>query len=174
MVINGSYRKNGTTTRCLQARTNKILEMENIVWLKEMWIPDDFRGCLHCQTCDKKCYYFNDEFIQFIQAIRESSHILIGTPVYLDFPSPKLLALLSRLTCMAESTNRKFFKGKKVYLHANGYVSETKTTIGILMRACEMLGFDILGRSTSEYIEKWNDKKVRGGITQEEACFLED
>ena len=175
LVINSSYRKSGATTKCLNSRAKKIMEIEGITVCKSRAIPDDLVGCRHCGKCLPRCAFAADDgFHLLLGELEKATHVLIGTPVYLDFPSPKLLAFLSRLTCMAESTERKFFAGKKVYLHANGYVSGTKAAIGVLLNACEMLGFDIPGRSTSEYIEKWSDKKVRGGMNQREACFIEE
>jgi multimeric flavodoxin WrbA len=40
--------------------------------------------------------------------------VLIGTPVYNDMPTPKIMAFLSRLSFIAERKNREFLKGKKV------------------------------------------------------------
>ena len=60
-----------------------------------------------------------------------------------------------------------------MHLLATGFCSGTKTCIHTMMGACEMLGFTIKGRSTREYIVKWSDKKLRGGMTREDAIFIE-
>lgn len=41
-----------------------------------------------------------------------------------------------------------------------------------MMGACEMLGFTIEGRSTREYIYKWDDIKVRGGMHRDDTIIL--
>jgi multimeric flavodoxin WrbA len=173
VVVNGSYRREGVTTRCLEAVSGKLAEKHklNIVWFH---LDDDLRACVHCDPgeCILGCKY-EDQFQEIYQAIDLAERVLIGSPVYLDFPTPKVLALLSRLNSCAENTQRRFFEGKIVHLHANGYVSGTKSVIKSLMSACEMLGFTIEGRNTTEYIEKWDDKKIRGGMRQEDACYLD-
>lgn len=120
--------------------------------------------CINCLRCKPECFYKDDDFNRILQFIKISEHIILGTPVYLDTPTPQVLSLLHRLNCMAENTNRKFFESKKIYLVATAYCSGTKSAISIMMRSCEMLGFTILGRSTREYIQLWEDKKVRGGM----------
>ena len=181
LIVNGSYRENGTTAKCLKARAAKVMEREGIseepAWLG---LPDGLRACSNCGLCRKsrKCPLLatdgNFNFQGALEQVLESSHLLIGSPVYLDFPSPKLLAFLSRLSGVSETSGRRAFSGKKAFLHANGYVSGTKTVIGTLMRACEMLGFDIPGRSTSEYIEAWADLKIRGGFSGEASWLTGD
>ena len=42
-----------------------------------------------------------------------------------------------------------------------------------MMGACEMLGFTIPGRSTREYIVKWSDLKLRGGMSRDDAIFID-
>jgi len=175
VVINGSYRDNGTTKKCLESVAERIRRkhrMGEVVWVS---IPSNFRGCINCGLgkCVAGCR-IADDFQGIVDKLRGASRVLIGTPVYLDFPSPKLLALLSRLNCMAEPTQRKFFRGMKVHLHANGYCSGTKAAVGVLMNACEMLGFTIEGRSTTEYIEIWHDHKIRGGMPQDPRCLVKD
>lgn len=162
LVINGSYRKKGTTHKCLVALAKSNLfgqVIPDYLFLPEM------KGCQNCGPgkCVVGCRY-KDEFQKIAEKFARADIILIGTPVYLDFPTPKLLAFLSRMNCYAENTGRKFFADKIVHLHANGYCSGTKAAIGTLMHACEMLGMTIPGRSTTEYIEIWRDKKIRGGM----------
>ena len=42
-----------------------------------------------------------------------------------------------------------------------------------MMGACEMLGFTIKGRSSREYIVKWSDTKLRGGLSRNDALWLD-
>jgi len=175
VVINGSYHRNGVTTKCLSKVSEKICDKFELTPIN-FFLDDYIRACVGCKSSDKiDCEMwcrFHDQFQDIAHAIEKADRILIGTPVYLDFPTPKLLAFMSRLNCMAENTNREFFRGKCVHIHANGYVSGTKAAIRVLISACEMLGFNVEGRCTTEYIEKWSDTKIRGGMTQEDACFL--
>jgi multimeric flavodoxin WrbA len=102
--------------------------------------------------------------MDIIEKIKRYPKILIGSPVYCDFPSPKLLAFLSRLAVLSEGMKRKPFKNKWIYIHTNGFCSGTKSAAKIIMDACEMIGFKHKGRCISEYIELWKDNKIRGGF----------
>lgn len=97
---------------------------------------------------------------------------MLGSPVYLDMPTPQMVAFLTRLNCKAENTNREFFRDKKAYLVATSFCSGTKTVLHTMMGACEMLGFTIEGRSTREYITLWQDDKLRGGMTRADAIYV--
>ncbi|HBM45988.1 MAG: Multimeric flavodoxin WrbA family protein [Parcubacteria group bacterium GW2011_GWF2_38_76] len=173
VVINGSYRKDGITAKCLEAVSKKIAKQHNMA-IVNFFIDDNIKACNNCGpgNCVIGCH-FSDQLQLIANEIKKADRVLIGSPVYLDFPTPKLLSFLSRLNCYAESTNREFFRDKRIHIHANGYCSGTKAVIGILMRACEMLGFTIEGRSTTEYIEIWKDKKIRGGMNSKDICLLE-
>lgn len=168
VVVNGSYHKKGLTTECLRTRTLALMEelcitQRNVIYF---FLDDNIRACVDCGPgkCVKGCRY-KDQFQEIVAALEDAAAVLIGSPVYLDMPTAKVTAFLSRLNCYAEPTKREFFRGKKVYLHANGYCSGTKKVISSMMGACEMLGFIIPGRSTSEYMLLWKDKKIRGGVT---------
>jgi len=176
LVINGSYKFNGNTYRALMAEQKSLCEQYEIDSASYVFIPNDLTGCLNCSVptrvhpgcCIKDTFkYLADEVIL-------ADRILIGSPVYLDFPSPKLLAFLSRLTSYCEGDNREVFRDKKVYLVATGLCSGTKTVIHTLMGALEMLGFTIEGRSTKEYITLWKDKKIRGGFPPHNQVFMEE
>lgn len=176
LVINGSYRHNGNTYKALLAEETSIREQHSITERCYIFLPDDLKACLNCSG-DKRIHpgcVIKDQFKYFVEEILTSDRILIGSPVYLDFPSPKLLAFLSRLTSYCEAENRTIFKDKKVHLLATGLCSGTKTVIHTLMGAVEMLGFTIEGRSTKEYISLWKDKKIRGGFPPHNQVFLED
>lgn len=173
LVINGSYRKEGVTTKCLEAIYNKLAKKHDLT-IEYVFLDNTISACISCGVgnCQIGCR-ISDQFQEIAKAIERAERVLIGSPVYLDFPTPKLLSLLSRLNCYAEATNREFFRDKRIHIHANGYCSGTKAVIGTLMNACEMLGFTIEGRSTTEYVEIWKDKKIRGGMDPSDACFLE-
>lgn len=103
----------------------------------------------------------------------DCTDVLLGSPVYLDMPTPQTAAFLTRLNCMAENTDRTFFEGKNIHLLSTAYCSGTKTCIHTMMGACEMLGFTVPGRSTREYICKWDDKKIRGGMHRDDVIWFE-
>lgn len=173
VVINGSYRKNGFTKKCLDSEMKRLKIKYDINEIKYFFIDDNMVGCMNHSNCQKGCI-IKDQFQEISKEIENADRVLIGSPVYLDFPAPKLLAFLSRLTCYSESTNREFFRDKKINIISTGYCSGTKTVIHTLMGACEMLGFTIEGRSTKEYIQLWKDKKIRGGMTKEDVSYIKE
>jgi len=172
LIINGSYREEGNTYRALMAESNRIVDKYGIEDDTYYFLPE-MVACQNCGGCQKtaKCV-IKDDLNGVLSIVERSDRILIGSPVYLDFPSPKLLAFLSRCICKAEPTQREFFRGKKVHLLATAYCSGTKTVIHSLMGACEMLGFDIEGRSSKEYVTLWKDLKIRGGMTPQDSAFM--
>lgn len=173
LVINGSYRREGNTYRCLVKESQRLCA-EHGLEAKHVYLQDDLVACRNCgpNRCGIGCHFI-DQFQLILEELKDAEYVLFGSPVYLDFPSPKLLALLSRLNCMAESTEREFFQGKKAFFLATAYCSGTKAVIHTLMAACEMLGFTIEGRSSKEWVEIWKDKKIRGGMRPGDSCYLD-
>lgn len=43
------------------------------------------------------------------EKLEDTDFVILGSPVYLDMPTPQMVAFLIRLNCKAESTGRKFF-----------------------------------------------------------------
>jgi multimeric flavodoxin WrbA len=166
LVVNGSPHTNGNTAKALTAVAEALAVNYDYTRLPLQQLPQDFRGCRDCGpgNCVPHCRFFDDVSLQALLGyLEDADAMLLGSPVYLDMPTPQVVAFLTRLNCMAEPTGRTFFPGKSAYLLATGYCSGTKAVIRTMMGACEMLGFDIPGRSTYEYIVKWNDRKIRGG-----------
>jgi len=174
IVVNGSYRENGFTKKCLEVESQRLAKKHGIQEIKYYFLANDLVACLNCEKCELGCTIKNDQFHEITDNIKDAERVLFGSPVYLDFPSPKLLAFLSRLNCFGENTKREFFRDKKAHFVAVGYCSGTKTVIHILMGACEMLGFTMEGRCSKEYIQLWKDKKIRGGMRPEDACYLNE
>ena len=174
LIINGSPRPDtiSNTYKALMAEMkyykNKFPDLD-IIYKK---LPADIVGCRNCEKCNLYCN-IKDNFQEIVKDMETATDILLGSPVYLDMPTPQTVAFLTRLNCMAENTDRKFFEGKKVHLLSISYCSGTKTCIHTMMGACEMLGFTIEGRSTREYICKWDDKKLRGGMHYSDSIYLE-
>lgn len=171
-VVNGSYRRDGFTQEALIAESERLKKEHDIKTVTHLFIPNDLMSCIHCKKgCEPYCKQ-NDSFHFYISTIESSERVLFGSPVYLDMPSAKMVAFLTRLNCMAENTKREFFRGKKAHFLSVGYCSGTKTVIRTMMGACEMLGFTMEGRCSKEYIIKWNDKKIRGGMGNEKPIFI--
>lgn len=178
VIINGSPRpdKISNTYSALMAEKEFMKERtENSGGLfvsSYLKIPPNICGCIGCEHCVPRCR-LNDPFMKrAIRTIEESTDVLLGSPVYLDMPTPQTVAFLTRLNCMAESTDREFFRDKNIWLVATSFCSGTKTCLHAMMGAAEMLGFNLPGRGTREYIIKWDDKKLRGGMRRTDAIFL--
>jgi multimeric flavodoxin WrbA len=174
IIINGSPRNDNlsNTYKALMAETNFYLEKYPKLETKYFKLPKVMSGCQNCSVCNIECN-LKDEFQDIVKEIEDATDVLIGSPVYLDMPTPQIVSFLTRLNCKAENTDREFFKGKRVHLLSTAFCSGTKTCLHIMMGACEMLGFTIEGRSTREYITKWSDNKVRGGLRRDDAIWIE-
>ena len=175
VVINSSPRNDNisNTYKALQAEIKYFKEHNENLEVVYFKLPYDLNGCINCAKCNTYCNQ-KDIMQEIFKELETSDAILLGSPVYLDMPTPQMVAFLTRLNCMAENTNREFFRDKKAYLLSTSFCSGTKTCIHTMMGACEMLGFTIPGRGTREYICKWNDKKLRGGMTREDSIFLDE
>jgi multimeric flavodoxin WrbA len=174
VILNGSYHRDGLTSKCLEEVAKRIC-LDNFIDQKDVsrvFIDDNIRSCVGCGPgkCVGGCT-FKDQFQEIAREVDKARYVLIGSPVYLDMPTAKLTALLHRFNCYAENTGREYFRDKLVFIHANGYCSGTKSVIKTIMGACEMLGFSVDGRASTEYVELWKDKKIRGGRSQR-GCWL--
>lgn len=174
VIVNGSPRsdKISNTYKALMAEKEFILKERPDMEVVYFKLPINMQGCVNCTKCNVECN-IRDDFSKIVKEIEDATCVMLGTPVYLDMPTPQMVAFLTRLNCKAENTERKFFKNKKVYLVATSFCSGTKTAIHTMMGACEMLGFTIDGRSTREYICLWKDNKLRGGMTRGDAIYID-
>lgn len=175
IVINSSPRddKISNTYKALMAEVEFYKNKYDSLEVKYFKLPNNLRGCMNCSKCNLYCNIKEDNFEEIVKEISSATDILLGSPVYLDMPTPQMVSFLTRLNCMAENTDREFFKDKKIHLLSTSFCSGTKTCIHTMMGACEMLGFTIDGRSSREYIVKWSDKKLRGGMSRNDAIFLD-
>lgn len=174
VIINGSPRPDeiSNTYKALQAEKEYFIKKYGDIETVYIKLPSNMQGCLACDTCVKMCNT-KDELQYILSELTDATDVLLGSPVYLDMPTPQVVSFLTRLNCMAESTGRNFFRDKNMYLLATGFCSGTKSCIHVMMSACEMLGFTIPGRSTREYIVKWSDNKLRGGMNAEDFIYLD-
>lgn len=173
VVVNGSPRpdNNSNTYQALMAEVEFLKEKNPEMETKYFKLPTNLSGCINCRECSVDCN-IKDNFQEIVETIEDADVVMLGSPVYLDMPTPEMVAFLTRLNCKAENTNREFFRDKKAYLVATSFCSGTKTVLHTMMGACEMLGFTIEGRSTREYITLWQDEKLRGGMTREDAIYV--
>jgi multimeric flavodoxin WrbA len=171
-VINSSPNETGTTAKALEKYSSFLMKKYSIEEIESFNISECLIGCQDCRPCEKYCKLEDEEFEHIIFSIEDSEYVLFGSPVYLDMPTGSMVNFLTRLNCMAESTNREWFKNKKAFFLATALCSGTKSVIHTMMGACEMLGFIIEGRSSREYIKLWKDDKIRGGYKGEE-IYLE-
>ena len=175
VVINGSPRndKISNTYRALQAETEYFKKKFPELETKYFKLPKDMNGCFACAKCTPGCMQKDDNFKDIVEEMKDATDILIGSPVYLDMPTPQTVAFLTRLSSLMENTDREYFKDKKAWLLSTAFCSGVKTCLHTMMGACEMLGFTLPGRCTREYVIKWDDKKLRGGMSRNDAIFLE-
>lgn len=173
VIINGSPRPDNisNTFQALMAEKEFLEEINPNMEVSYFKLPSNLRGCINCPECSVDCN-IKDNFQEIVETMKDADTIMLGSPVYLDMPTPQMVAFLTRLNCKAENTNREFFKDKKAYLVATSFCSGTKTVLHTMMGACEMLGFTIEGRSTREYITLWQDNKLRGGMTRDDAIYI--
>lgn len=174
VVINGSPRSKeiSNTYKALMAEANHFKEKYPELIVDYITLPSNLRGCVNCEKCEPYCKQHGDIFKHILDMLEDADAMLLGSPVYLDMPTPQTVAFLTRLNCMAENTGRKFFEGKEAYLLATAYCSGTKTCIHTMMGACEMLGFTIPPRGSREYIKLWQDEKLRGGMNANDAIYI--
>lgn len=174
VIINGSPRPDNISNTYKALMAEEKFYKDKLPDLKTVYfkLPRDLKGCIGCEHCIPKCVLQGDNFTKIVDEMGDATDVMLGSPVYLDMPTPQVVAFLTRLNCMAENTDRKFFADKAIHLVSTAFCSGTKTAIHSMMGACEMLGFTIRGRSTREYIAKWNDKKLRGGLSRNDAIWL--
>ena len=84
-------------------------------------LPKDMNGCFNCKTCIPRCVQKGDNLKDIIDAMEDASDVMLGSPVYLDMPTPQTVAFLTRLNCMAENTDRKFFANKVIHLVSTAF-----------------------------------------------------
>ena len=167
VAVNGSPRTNGDTKRMLEEEIKRY--WTNAYTDVRKADLEHITECLACGGHQKKCRpgcVIDDQMTELLPLVKDCDALLIGSPVYMDLPTSRIVAFLSRLT-LETKHNRRAYIGKHAYAFATGYCSGTKAVIGAINNALEMMGFDIPGRSSREYIELWKDGKTRGGVPDE-------
>ena len=102
LAVSGSPRKNWNTEKLLW----KALEGAEAVGAKTEFIrlyEQEFKGCVSCFACKKKnsttnglCAY-QDRLTPILEKARQADALILGAPVYYDYPAAQLRAFLERL-----------------------------------------------------------------------------
>lgn len=165
VAINGSPRddKISNTFNAIKEQLDFYKKINPKLVIEYFKLPRAMSGCINCEHCQIGCIQTGDNFKEIVDKMQDATDVIIGSPVYLDMPTPSTVAFLTRLSSMGENTNREFFRDKNVHLLVTAFCSGTKTCLHTLMGACEMLGFNIPGRSTRELIFRWKDQTIHGG-----------
>lgn len=109
-----------------------------------------------------------------VDAMLEADNIVFVTPVYLNAPTPKVLAFLSRINSYNDVAGRDLFQNQTAYITAVADVSGTQQTISIMMSALGLLGFKFPSKGNREHILEWKTGKIRGGNLKEKTLYLEN
>ena len=99
VAINGSPRKGGNTSQCLDVMA-KEFEREGIEF--EVLQPGaNVKPCMACYHCldngTLRCVQTGDMVNEIIEKAKEADGFIFGTPVYYAHPSGRILSLLDRL-----------------------------------------------------------------------------
>ena len=97
LLLNGSPRANGCTGRALEEMIRTFTE-EGIETELIHVGNKDIRGCIACNTCQKrgKCV-FDDLVNEIAPKFEAADGLVIGSPVYYASPSGTIISLMDRL-----------------------------------------------------------------------------
>ncbi len=99
LLINGSPRENGNTSRALKEVARSLNEEgveTQIVNIGKKPVP----GCIACGWCGRegRCTFHDDPYHQVMRAVKDGiDGLVIGSPVYYGGPNGSLCALLDRV-----------------------------------------------------------------------------
>jgi multimeric flavodoxin WrbA len=173
IIINCSYNIKGNTSKLIHS-----LQKERFRDAQSLFLPD-LLACYNCKNkpCKngiEQCILKDtNELTMFYGKIKRYSNIVFVTPVYLNLPTPKLLAFLSRLNTHNDVNGRDLFKNYNAYISVIADVSGTQQTASVLMNSLNMLGFNFRGKCVTEHIIEWKTGKVRGGFLSEDIPYME-
>ena len=99
VVFNGSPRKNGNTSICLNIVMDELksagIETEYI------WFGmDKIQGCISCYQCvvnqDKRCNVKTDKLNEYLEKMVEADGVILGAPTYFADTPTRMKALIER------------------------------------------------------------------------------
>lgn len=102
IALNGSPRKGWNTERLLQSALNGATSLGAETELIQLY-DQEFKGCVSCFACKVKgsktnglCAY-KDNLRPILKKCMEADAIIIGSPIYFDYPTAMTRALVERL-----------------------------------------------------------------------------
>ena len=98
LLLNGSPRADGCTATALQEMIS-VFEKEGIETELIHVGNKDIRGCVACNSCQKKgkCVFANDLVNEIAEKFKDADGLVIGSPVYYASPNGTLISLMDRL-----------------------------------------------------------------------------
>ena len=175
LIINCSYRPNGTAAQLCKLEQERFGHEFNEP--ATYFLPD----VKACHDCDKKpckdgvgkcCLPQSNEVRRFVDLILMNDDIVFVTPVYLNAPTPKLMAMLTRISSYNDVAGRDLFSNQSAYITAVADISGTQQTISILTSALNLMGFSFPSKGNREHILEWKTGKIRGGNLKETTLYL--
>ena len=109
LLVNGSPRREGNTYLALRQIAD-VLESQGVD-TEIFWIGNQpVRGCIGCWQCkgSGSCAFQDELYTGFIQKMKNSDGVIIGSPVYYAGPNGSLCAILDRV-CFSGA---EFFRNK--------------------------------------------------------------
>lgn len=96
-AFNGSPRKNGNTARMMEAACVE-LRKEGIETEVVQVGGHKLRGCIGCLKCKDlgRCVFNDDPMNEWIEAMRQSDGIILGSPTYFANVTTEMKALIDR------------------------------------------------------------------------------
>jgi multimeric flavodoxin WrbA len=177
LIINCSYRPNGTAAqlcRLEQARFMTGFDEPSIYFLPDVKA---------CHDCDKKpcnegvgkcCLPQSIEVARFVDLVLKHDNIVFVVPVYLNAPTPKIMAMLTRISSYNDVAGRDLFSKQHAFITAVADVSGTQQTISIMTSALNLMGFAFPSKGNREHVLEWKTGKVRGGNLKTLVYYLDD
>ncbi len=112
MLINGSFRENGSTARALKEVVEE-LEKQGIETEIIQMGKGTIRDCIDCRVCRTSttgCVFKDDIVNEIIEKAKDADGFVFGSPVYYAHPSGRILSLLDRV----------FYAGTAAFAHKPG------------------------------------------------------
>ena len=121
IALNGSPRKDWNTAKLLQKSLDGAKSVGAETELIQLY-DQEFKGCISCFACKRKgsktnglCAY-QDALTPILKKCQEADVILIGSPVYFDYPTAQTRAFLERLMFPVDTYMIDKAAGKRIRL----------------------------------------------------------
>ncbi len=108
VVFNGSPRKNGNTSLCL----NMVMDELNNAGIETEYIwmgMENIQGCISCYRCtvnkDNECAVKTDKLNDYLEKMVEADGIILGAPTYFADTPTRMKALIERAGLVSKVNN---------------------------------------------------------------------